>query len=73
MEIKQHLDPMVLFVQKVNLVLQLLQVSLIDFLLVLLRQLVHVLTTLVKLAQSQNFVISGLDCSLLRLQLLLEL
>ena len=52
---------MVLFVEEVDLVLELLHVALIRLLLVLLSKLIDVLTTLVKGAQTQNFIVSDLD------------
>ena len=60
-DIKKDLNAMVLLVQEVDLVLKLLHVTLIGLMLVLLCELVHVLATLVELAQSQNFVVSDLD------------
>ena len=63
---------MVLFVQEVNLVLKLLQIGLIDIMLILLSQLVHVLATLIQLAEPQYFIVSDLDGAALALQLLLK-
>ena len=53
---------MVFLVKEVDLVLQLLHVALVSILLVLLSELVHVLATLIELAQSQNFVVPNLNC-----------
>ena len=52
---------MVLFVEEVNLVLELLHVALICLLLVLLSKLIYVLAALVQVAQTQNFIVSDLD------------
>ena len=60
--VEKHLDAMIFLVKEVDLVLQLLHVALISILLVLLCDLVHVLATLIELAQSQNFVVPNLDC-----------
>ena len=46
-DVEEDLDAMVLFVQEVDLVLQLLHRALIGLMLIFLRQLVHVLSTLV--------------------------
>ncbi len=51
-DVEDGLDSMVLFVQKVDLILQFLHILLICLLLVLLSDLVHVLATLVKFTQS---------------------
>ena len=60
-DIEEDLDAMVLLVEEVDLVLELLHVALIRLLLVLLSKLIDVLATLVKGAQTQNFIVSDLD------------
>ena len=60
-DIEEDLDAMVLFVEEVDLVLELLHVALICLLLVLLSKLIDVLATLIKGAQAQNFIVSDLD------------
>ena len=59
--VKNGLNAMIFLVKEVDLVLKLLHVTLVSLVLILLSQLVHVLATLVELAQSQNFVVSDLD------------
>lgn len=49
---------MILFIEEVDLVLQLLHVSLVGLLLVLLGELVHVLAALVELAEAQYFLVT---------------
>ena len=71
-DVQEDLDAVVLFVQEVNLVLKLLQIGLVDIMLVLLSQLVHVLATLVQLAEPQYFIVSDLDGAALALQFLLK-
>jgi len=46
-DVEQDLNSVVFFIEEVNLILQLLQVALIHFLLVLRVDLIHVLTTLI--------------------------
>ena len=46
-DVEQDLNSVVFFIEEVNLILQLLQVALINFLLVLRVYLVHVLTALI--------------------------
>ena len=70
-EVKRNLNPMVLLVQEVNLILQLLEVPLIGLLLILLSQLVDVLTTLVELAEAEDFIVSGLNGTIKPLEFLL--
>ena len=60
-DIEEHLDAMVLLVQEVDLILQLLHGSLVGLMLILLRQLVHVLAALVEFAQAHDFIVSDLD------------
>ena len=62
-DVEQDLNSVVFFIEEVNLILQLLQVALINFLLVLRVYLVHVLTALIQHTKSQNFIISDFDCS----------
>ena len=52
---------MILFDEEVYLVLKLRHITLISLMLILLSQLVHVLATLVQLAQSHDFIVSDLD------------
>jgi len=61
--VKQRLNAVILFIEEVDLVLQLLHVPLVDFVLVLHVNLVDILTALVELAQAQNFVVSDLEGS----------
>ena len=60
-DIEEHLDAMILFDEEVYLVLKLRHITLISLMLILLSQLVHVLATLVQLAQSHDFIVSDLD------------
>ena len=60
-DIELSLDPVILFVQKVDLILQLLHRLLIQILLVLHVKLVQVLTALVQPAKSQYFIVSDLN------------
>jgi len=53
----------VLFIEKIDLILQLLHVALIHLLLVLHVYLIHVLTTLIEHTETQDFVVSDFDCS----------
>jgi len=46
-DVEQDLDSVVFFIEEINLILQLLQVALIHFLLVLHVYMVHVLTALI--------------------------
>jgi len=62
-DVEQDLDSVVFFIEEINLILQLLQVALIHFLLVLHVYMVHVLTALIKHTKSQNFIISDFNCS----------
>ena len=59
--IKEDLYAVILFIEEGNLVLQLLHCFLIGLMLILLRQLVHVLSTLVQFAQARDFIVSDLD------------
>ena len=54
MHVKQCLDPVVLLVEEVDLILELLVVSLVRLLLVLLGKLVHILSTLVKFTEAKD-------------------
>ena len=60
-EIELGLDSVVLFVQEVNLILQLCDSLLVDLLLILHTELLHILTSVVKATKPQDFIISGLD------------
>ena len=71
-QVQEGLDPVVLLVKEVDLVLQLLHVALISLLLVLLGKLVHVLTTLVELAEAKDLGVADLDSAIQVAKFLLE-
>ena len=56
-EIELGLDSVVLFVQEVNLILQLCDSLLVDLLLILHTELLHILTSVVKATKPQDFII----------------
>lgn len=71
-KVQKRLYAMILLVKEVHLVLQFLHVALIGVLLVLQSELVHVLSTLVELAQSENLVVSLFNGVIRPLELLLD-
>ena len=70
--VEQGLYAVILLVEEVDLILHLLKVALVRLLLVLLRKLVDILTSLVKFAKAQDLTVPDLNSVIETSKLLLE-